>query len=46
MESNETIISMNKKNILYLNFNQENSCICIGTQFGYIIYNVTPLKEI
>jgi len=38
--------SKNKKKILYLNFNQDYSCICIGTQNGYIIYNVSPLKEI
>jgi len=33
-------------NFLYLNFNQDNSCICIGTENGYIIYNVSPFKEI
>ena len=40
--------STKKKSIkvLYLNFNQDFSCICIGTSVGYIIYNVSPLKEI
>lgn len=31
---------------LYLNFNQDYSCICIGTSIGFIIYNVSPLKEV
>ena len=34
------------KMILYLNFNYDYSCICIGTENGYIIYNVSPFKEI
>ena len=40
--------SSKKKSIkvLYLNFNQDFSCISIGTSVGYIIYNVSPLKEI
>jgi autophagy-related protein 18 len=33
-------------NILYLNFNHDYSCICIGTEKGYLIYNVSPFKEI
>ena len=32
--------------ILNLNFNQDFSCISIGTEKGYIIYNVSPFKEI
>jgi autophagy-related protein 18 len=43
--NNLNIINI-KKNILYLNFNQDYSCICVGTEYGFIIYNVTPLKEI
>jgi autophagy-related protein 18 len=35
-----------KSLILYLNFNNDYSCICIGTQKGYAIYNVSPFKEI
>ena len=31
---------------LYLSFNQDNSCICIGTEDGYMIYNVSPFKKI
>ncbi len=34
------------KNILYLNFNQDYSCICIGAEFGFVIYNISPLKEL
>ena len=32
--------------VYYLNFNEDYSCICIGTSQGYIIYNTSPLKEI
>lgn len=32
--------------VLYTNFNQEYSCLCLGTETGYIIYNVSPFKEI
>lgn len=35
-----------KNKILYLNFNQDNSLICVGTELGYLIYNVSPFKEI
>ena len=34
------------KQLLYINFNQDYSCISFGTDQGYIIYNVNPLKEI
>ena len=38
--------SLQKKNsILHLNFNQDCSLICVGTQTGFIIYNVSPFKE-
>ena len=33
------------KKILYINFNFDYSCICIGTENGYIICNVSPFKE-
>ena len=35
-----------KNQILYVNFNQDFSCISIGTNVGYLIYNVQPLKKI
>jgi hypothetical protein len=34
------------KKILYLNFNQDNTCISLGTDMGFIIYNISPFKEI
>ena len=34
-----------KNQILYANFNQDFSCISIGTNVGYLIYNVQPLKK-
>lgn len=42
----ESSSKKNKIKIYYLNFNQDYSCISIGTSKGYIIYNVSPLKEI
>lgn len=32
--------------MIFANFNQDNSCFSIGTEKGYIIYNVYPYKEI
>ena len=32
------------ENILYISFNQESSCFCIGTETGFRIYNSYPLK--
>ena len=32
--------------IIYITFNQDYSCISIGTEEGYIIYNASPFKEI
>ena len=32
--------------ILYINYNQDYSCFCVGTEDGYIIYNVEPFKRI
>ena len=37
MESNE-------EKILYLSFNQDSSCFCVGTDRGFRIYNSYPLK--
>ena len=30
----------NEKKILYINFNQDYTCFCVGTEGGYCIYNV------
>jgi autophagy-related protein 18 len=35
-----------KETILYMNFNQDSSCICIGTETGFHIYNSEPFKNI
>jgi autophagy-related protein 18 len=35
-----------KDTILYMNFNQDSSCICIGTENGFHIYNAEPFKNI
>ena len=43
---NSINIKEKPKQILYINFNQDFTCISIGTNEGYLIYNVQPLKEI
>ena len=42
MQATET----EKHNILYLNYNYDSSCICVGTEDGFIIYSVHPCEEI
>ena len=42
----QSIIKTFTNKILYLNYNQDFSCISVGTQLGYIIYNVSPFKKI
>ena len=40
------IINEEKKNkILYISFNQDNSCFSIGTEKGFIIYATYPIKN-
>ena len=34
------------KKIYFINFNQNNTCFCIGTDEGYEIYNTDPFKKI
>lgn len=34
------------KLVYFINFNQDNSCFCIGTDEGYEIYNCNPFKNI
>ena len=34
------------ENILHIAFNQDGSCFCLGTNKGYIIYNISPLKKL
>ena len=34
------------KKIYFINFNQDNSCFCIGNDEGYEIYNTDPFKKI
>lgn len=34
------------RQILYVSFNQDFTCISIGTDEGYLIYNIEPLKLI
>lgn len=32
--------------IFYINFNQDRSCFCLGTEEGYTIYSTDPFKKI
>ena len=35
----------NKENkVLYINFNQDNSCFCVGTEEGFLICATSPFK--
>ena len=43
---NSINIKEKPKQILYINFNQDFTCISIGTDEGYLIYNVEPIKLI
>ena len=43
---NENAPKKDHKQIHYINFNQDYSCISIGTNEGYLIYNIEPLKII
>ena len=45
VESNQQN-SKNEEYMLYVNFNQDNSCFAIGTEKGFHIYNTFPYKEI
>ena len=35
-----------QKKILFINFNQDYSCFCIGTEDGYMIINAENYKRI
>ena len=43
MERNLTLTNSTK--ILCFSFNQNNSCFCIGTEKGFIIYKSSPLND-
>ena len=39
-------LNFDNKKILYLNFNQDYTCFCVGTEGGFIIYNVEQYSRI
>ena len=36
----------NIKDITYISFNQDSSCLCLGMKTGFCIANISPLKEL
>jgi hypothetical protein len=38
--------STESKQILYISFNQDGSCFCLGTKTGFFIFNTSPLQEL
>ena len=34
------------KTILYISFNQDSSCFCLGTINGFHVFNISPLKAL
>ena len=42
----ESTIKENKNQILFINYNQDHSCFCVGTEDGYIICNAEKYKRI
>ena len=45
MNNSNMNIKLSKK-VFFINFNQDRSCFCLGTDEGYEIYNCNPLKKI
>ena len=45
MEKDSNNNSENPNSILYVNFNQDNSCFAVGTQTGFRIINTIPFKN-
>ena len=45
MESQSTIKELNDK-ILFINFNKDFNCFCVGTEDGYIICNAVKYARI
>ena len=39
-------LNNNENKILFVNFNQDYSCFCIGTEEGYMILNTEKYKRI
>ena len=44
-ETTGSMISNGEDTILYCTFNQDSSCLAIGTERGFRIYNTYPFKD-
>ena len=45
-DTNKKIIKKNSSEILYISFNQESTCISIGTETGFKIINACPFLDL
>lgn len=45
MKKSHTLDIKTSTKIYFINFNQNNSCFCIGTDEGYQIYTCSPIKR-
>ena len=44
--NNYNYTNLSKKNLLYSSFNQINDCIIFGTNTGFYVYTLNPIKKI
>ena len=45
-ETNKKLFNQNHSEILYSSFNQESTCISIGTETGFKIINACPFLDL
>jgi WD40 repeat protein len=45
-ESEKPLLNENPNEILYINFNQDGTCIAVGTETGFKIINISPFLDL